>query len=224
MTNGRFFNTGNHPVEMLVPLRHMMDAGFGVEIATPSGKPAGIEMWAFPKEDVVIGKLYKKLELQLKRPLKFSEIDESLEAYAAIFIPGGHGTMIDLPHNRELGEILRSAHELSLPTISICHGPAALLSAAIETETDGTANFPYAGYEYAAFPDLFDKVLPTLGYMPGNLKWYQNEALQQRQMKQVNFMDPVRVHVFKELITGAAPEAAHKLGLVATAKLLKVYE
>ena len=34
MRNGTFFSTGNHPVEMLLPLHHMHAAGFDVDIAT----------------------------------------------------------------------------------------------------------------------------------------------------------------------------------------------
>ena len=49
MKNGRFFSTGNHPVEALLPMLHLKNAGFEFEIATPTGKPAVFEMWAFPE-------------------------------------------------------------------------------------------------------------------------------------------------------------------------------
>ena len=46
MKNGKRFFTGNHPVEMFVPMLHLEQAGFEIDIYTPTGKPAEIEMWA----------------------------------------------------------------------------------------------------------------------------------------------------------------------------------
>ena len=51
MANGKKFSTGNHPVEMALPMLHLQAAGFEVDIVTPTGAPAAIEMWAMPKED-----------------------------------------------------------------------------------------------------------------------------------------------------------------------------
>ena len=46
MKNDAVFNTGNHPVEMFVPMLHFQDAGFSFEIATPSywrgGRPRDV--------------------------------------------------------------------------------------------------------------------------------------------------------------------------------------
>jgi molecular chaperone Hsp31 and glyoxalase 3 len=50
MANGKRFSTGNHPVEMLVPMLHFLQAGFEVEVFTPTGKSAKLEMWAFRKK------------------------------------------------------------------------------------------------------------------------------------------------------------------------------
>ncbi len=51
MENGKYFSTGNHPVEALLPMLHLKNAGFEFVIATPTGKPVVFEMWAFPKKD-----------------------------------------------------------------------------------------------------------------------------------------------------------------------------
>ena len=39
MQNGKMFSTGNHPIESLLPVLHLKNAGFDIEIATPTGKP-----------------------------------------------------------------------------------------------------------------------------------------------------------------------------------------
>jgi len=40
-----------------------------------------------------------------------NKIDEGLKEYAGLFIPGGHGAMIELPYNVNLGKLLKSAHK-----------------------------------------------------------------------------------------------------------------
>lgn len=44
MKNGTMFSTGNHPVEMLLPMYHLDKAGFGFDIATISGNPVKLEL------------------------------------------------------------------------------------------------------------------------------------------------------------------------------------
>jgi len=89
MANDKVFNTGNHPVEMLVPMLYFRDAGFEFEIATPSGKPVVLETWAYPTKDKNIQKLHETIEAQLQKPKKTSEIAGLKNKYAAVFIPGG---------------------------------------------------------------------------------------------------------------------------------------
>ncbi len=60
MKNGTKFSTGNHPVEMLVPMLHFQNAGFDVDIFTLDGKEVQIELWAMPNEDENIKKLYEQ--------------------------------------------------------------------------------------------------------------------------------------------------------------------
>merc|ERR1711971_652116 len=104
-----------------------------------------------------------KVNEQLEKPKKFDDIDVSLDSYAAIFLPGGHGPLIDLHTYESLGNILRSAHAKEIPTISLCHGPSALRAGAVGGE------FPYKGYKICVFPDSMDRQSPKLGYLPGNL-------------------------------------------------------
>ena len=103
MQNGKLFSTGNHPVEALVPLLHLRNAGFEFEIATPTGKPAVFEMWAFPERDEHVRSIYNDLEPLFEKPLSLgnfisSSFDNSA-SYAAVFVPGGHGSMLGIPED-----------------------------------------------------------------------------------------------------------------------------
>lgn len=104
MQNGKFFSTGNHPVEMLLPMYHLDLAGFEIDIATPSGDPVKLEMWAFPHEDPAVKATYEKYRSQLKQPKKLTEVVKDLDGgnYLGVFIPGGHGVLNDIPFSEEV--------------------------------------------------------------------------------------------------------------------------
>jgi molecular chaperone Hsp31 and glyoxalase 3 len=92
MANDKVFNTGNHPVEMLVPMLHFRDAGFTFDIATANGDAVVLEMWAYPSMDENVKNLHDSVKSKMESPKKLSDI-ANLDNYSAIFIPGGHGCM-----------------------------------------------------------------------------------------------------------------------------------
>jgi putative intracellular protease/amidase len=49
--------------------------------------------------------------------------------YAAIFLPGGHGTMWDFPNSAALARGISDIFVRGKPVAAVCHGPAALVSA-----------------------------------------------------------------------------------------------
>jgi molecular chaperone Hsp31 and glyoxalase 3 len=67
MKNGKLFSTGNHPVEALLPMLHLQNAGFEFEIATPTGKPVVFEMWAFPEKDDHVKAIYNELKPRFEK-------------------------------------------------------------------------------------------------------------------------------------------------------------
>ena len=48
MANGKQFSTGHNPVEMGLPMLHLINAGFKIDVVTPTGAPAIIEQWSMP--------------------------------------------------------------------------------------------------------------------------------------------------------------------------------
>lgn len=217
MANDKIFSTGNHPVETLLPMIHMRDAGFTFDIATVSGGPVVLEMWAYPTEDKNIKSFHKEIRAQLESPKMIKDI-KNLDDYAGIFIPGGHGAMMNLPTSVALGKLLHEAHEKRMPTVVICHGPAALLS----TSAEGLdKEFAYDGYELMTFTDKTDAYTPSLGYMPGQLKWKLQETLEKKGAKVLNTEETGATHQDRELITGDSPYAASPLGIMAAPILVK---
>lgn len=221
MANGKKFSTGNHPVEMLVPMLHLRNAGFEFDIYTPTGKPVQIEMWAMPLQDKNVMDIYEQYKVQLNNPKSLADLAHNdfmteLE-YLAIYIPGGHGALIDLPTNPHLGGLIKWAFNKDLFHLTICHGPAALLSAKPSVLNE---KFIYEGYSIAAFPDAVDRQTPLIGYMPGQLTWFFGEELQKLGITIVSKKADKTVYVDRKLITGTSPKAANNFGVLCANQLL----
>ncbi len=220
MQNGKEFSTGNHPVEALLPMLHLRDAGFEFDIATPTGKPVVFEMWAMPREDKAVLEIYEDLKANFENPTSLQNVLDGfldkIESYAAVFVPGGHGAMLGIPEDPNVGTILRLAHENELFTISLCHGPGSFLA----TTLDGHS-FLYDGYKMAVFPDSVDKTTPKIGYLPGHMPWRLGEKLEGLGANIINTKSDKTCCVDRRLITGASPLAANELGKLAATTLLE---
>ena len=220
MKNGKYFSTGNHPVEALLPMLHLRNAGFEFEIATPTGKPVVFEMWAFPEKDENVKGIYKDLKANFDKPIKLSDfINKSFDqpnSYAAVFVPGGHGAMIGIPEDENVGTILRWADENDLFTISLCHGPGAFLATMLNDQ-----KFLYEGYNMAVFPDSVDNTTPMIGYLPGKMPCGLSEKLKSLGVNLMNTKMDKTVCLDRKLITGSSPLASNELGKLAANTLLK---
>ena len=220
MKNGKLFSTGNQPVEALLPMLHLKNAGFDFEIATPTGKPVVFEMWAFPKKDEHVKSIFNELKKNFESPLKLSDFIHSSfdrsNSYSAVFVPGGHGAMIGIPEDENVGKILRWADQNNLFTISLCHGPGAFLSTTL-----GDQEFLYKGYNIAVFPDSVDNKTPMFGYLPGKMPYGLSEKLKSLGVNLMNTKMDKTVCVDRRLITGSSPLASNELGKLAANTLLK---
>jgi putative intracellular protease/amidase len=85
-----------------------------------------------------------------QHPVALSSLtDADMDAFDAVFVPGGHGPMVDLADNPGAGRLLAALHRKGAPIAALCHGPAVLLSA--PERADGLWLFD--GYRMASFTD-----------------------------------------------------------------------
>lgn len=223
MQNGKLFSTGNHPVEALIPMLHLKNAGFEFEIVTLTGKPVVFEMWAFPERDNYLRAIYqeyksqfdkpKSLQIKVERLVKTPYIDLN---YAAVFIPGGHGSMLGIPEDEAVNKTLNWAHENDLYVITICHGLSSLLATNL-----GGRDFLYKGYNMAVFPDSVDKIAVKIGYLPGAMVNGVSERLKSLGANIINSKADRSVCLDRRLITGSSPRASNPLGKLAAKTLLE---
>ncbi len=213
MDNGKLFLTGNHPVELFVPMLHWQRAGFKFDFATIHGQAVKLEHWAMPTADEDVMDIYRGYKDKLTQPLRLKTVADNLESsnYFAVFIPGGHGAIIDLPFSNEVKRILMWAQQNDKYIVSICHGPAAFIAASLN---QGDHPFLFKGYQVAAFPDGSDKILPSLGYLPGKMPWFFGEKLENLGVEIVNKIATGKVYQDLKVITGDSPLAANKLGRI----------
>lgn len=221
MANNKYFSTGNHPVETLLPMLHIDGAGFEIDIATLSGNSVKLEMWAMPEKDESVMNFYNKYLNKFENPLKLDTILDQVTAedspYLGVFIPGGHGALINLPESKEVKDVLKWALNNDKKIITLCHGPAALLAGAIDEK-----EFLFKGYEMTVFPDSIDEgANQEIGYMPGKLKWLLAKKLGSLGVKILNEAISGQIHIDRNLITGDSPLAANNLGIVVADELLK---
>jgi molecular chaperone Hsp31 and glyoxalase 3 len=220
MQNGTLFSTGNHPVEALVPMLHLQNAGFEFEIVTATGKPVVFEMWAFPSKDQNVKAIYDNYKTSFDKPKSLEDfaansLTES-DSYAALFIPGGHGSMLGIPDNDNVATTLKWANDNGLFTITLCHGPGSFLSTTLNNNA-----FMYQGYNMAVFPDSVDKMTPMIGYLPGQMPMSVSEKLKSLGVNLMNTKADNTVCIDRKLITGASPLASNELGKLAANTLLK---
>jgi molecular chaperone Hsp31 and glyoxalase 3 len=228
MADGKLFSTGNHPVEMLLPIYHLDAAGFDVDVATLSGDPVKLEMWAFPKEDKAVKEIYDKYKQKLRSPLNLSEVWHGKDGkgftketpYLAVFVPGGHGALNGVPFSKTVGEVLRWAHANNRFLITLCHGPASILAADLG-KPEGS-KFIYDGYSVDVFPDSLDQGYNIdIGYIPGKMEWVVGERLKKLGVTPINKDITGECHRDRLLLTGDSPLASNNLGKLAAKTLLE---
>ena len=223
MKNGKMFSTGNHPVEMLLPMYHFDAAGFPIDVATLSGNPVKLEMWAMPGEDAAVQAIYQKYLPQLKQPKKLSDLLATAlsedSPYLAVFIPGGHGVLAGIPHSKEVKDVLKWFMANDRFVVTLCHGPACLLSAGVDEKAD---DYIFKNYEICVFPDALDQG-PNIdiGYMPGQLPWLVGENLGKLGVKILNKGITGQVHRDRKLLSGDSPLASNNLGKLAAPALIE---
>lgn len=126
--------TGLWLEEFAVPYMAAIDADIEVIVASPKGGPVPLDPKTEPNE-----KQQKEWAPALQA-LRSSVTLESVkdQSFDAVFIPGGHGPMVDLAHDATLHALLARHDTAGKLIAAVCHGPAALVHA---TRGDGEPFF-----------------------------------------------------------------------------------
>jgi putative intracellular protease/amidase len=235
-----YAGAGYYLNELTVPVRALMKEGYEITFANPKGNTPQLDVSsAIPQffgGDEARLQDYLKFRDSLnglKNPTRISDVIASgLDQYDAVFVPGGHGPMMDLLDDPGAGTVMRHFHQTSKPTAVLCHGPISLLSALPNStefvaaltagDTDGARakaqGWIYSGYKMTIFSTAEEQQREPLE-IGGKVPFYPDFALRTAG-GDVSVVAPWQSYVLqdRELISGQNPfsdEALLKLLLPA---------
>lgn len=175
LKDGKSEHVGYYVNELVVPVQAALDAGYEMALATPKGNkpimdPQSAVASHFDGDEAALQKALafvdKDPAMQSPRSLR-SVIENHLDDYLAVYVPGGHPPMADLMQDPDLGEVLRHFHASAKPTVLLCHGPiaaaaampdakkfrAAMASGDLDVAKEAATGWIYAGYHMTVFSD-----------------------------------------------------------------------
>jgi len=222
-----YAGAGYYLNELTVPVRALMSEGYEITFANPKGNTPQLDLHSavpdfFGGDEARLQDYFKFRDslTGLKNPTRISDVVASgLDQYDAVFVPGGHGPMIDLLDDPNAGIVMRHFHETSKPTAVLCHGPISLLSA-LPNSVDFVAalaagdtagahakaqGWIYAGYKMTIFSTAEEQQREPLE-IRGKVLFYPDFALRTAG-GDVSVLAPWSSYVLqdRELISGQNP-------------------
>ena len=234
LKTGQKVPVGYYLNELAVPARKAIDAGYEILLATPKGNRPVVDQQSLAASH--FGNSEAKLReaidfaasssaLQSPRSIR-AVIEEGLESYIGVFVPGGHPPMVDLMQDPDLGEVLRYFHAHSKPTALLCHGPIAATAAMPKAKSfrqalvdddkqaakEAAAGWQYAGYRMTIFSSDEEKYAEDVLLEGAKVPFYPSTALEiaGAKVETREFFKP-NVVQDRELITGQNPPSDHAI-------------
>lgn len=195
-------STGKKTGFYLSELTHALDvftrAGLEVDFVSPKGgKPP---MDGVTRDDALNRAFLDdaRWAARLETTLRPEQVEPS--RYHALYVPGGHGTVFDLPGDARLNELIGSVYARGAVVSAVCHGPAALVNVKLP---DGS--YLVAGRDVSAFTNEEEAAVKLTEVVPFLLesKLIERGA---RFTKAPNFQR--HVVVSERLVTGQNPASA----------------
>jgi putative intracellular protease/amidase len=233
LREGTLHKTGIFLGELTEAADAMLAAGYKLVFASPGGKAPTIDLdslrliyWRGSEAKLARAKAaYKTLLANgLKHPLALEDLARDftkLGEFDALFVPGGHGPLVDLMYknmltskdaNSDMGRILYYFHATKKPTGLLCHAPATLVTAPVIN-----GHWIYEGYKVTAISrttEFVNEDVPGLRVIDGHVGEYPSEILKNAGANYVFEKIPFIPFVVedRELLTGQDPFAAGLMG------------
>ena len=236
LKDGTTADTGFYLNELTIPIQAVVDAGYEIVLATPRGNKPVLD------RSSAIAAHFDNSEEALKRALEFVEkypamqnpvtlqsvVENGLDQFTGVFVPGGHPPMVDLMQDPYLGAILEHFHTNSKPSAFLCHGPisiacsvrdaiafrAALAEDNIPAAKKASEAWQYAGYRMTVFSNDEEHYAEKNVFGGHKAPFYVADALAiaggKVEFAEGGIFKPHTV-VDRELITGQNPPTAHEL-------------
>ncbi len=156
-------DTGYYLPEVTHPYFQLIDFGIEVDIASPKGGKAPLDMKSFDLNDPENKRFIDDATHQQKidNTLKLNDIDA--KQYDAILFAGGHGTMWDFYPSNTIGNLAAEIYQQGGIVAAVCHGPAALLNIKLDNGDFLVKDKQVAGFSNAEEEEMgLTKQMPFL--------------------------------------------------------------
>ena len=161
-------STGIWAEEFAVPYYALVDAGVEVELASPAGGTAPIEPMSLKEKgqnEPAVDRFLSDAAVQARIAATHKVADVDVTPFDAIFFPGGHGTMWDLPVDAGVTHAVEQADAAGKIIASVCHGAAGLVTA---KRSDGKP--VVAGRRINSFTDAEEDAVGLTNVVPFRLE------------------------------------------------------
>ncbi len=189
--------TGTWLEEYAIPYCAFEAAGASIVVASPKGGTTPLDPKTDPSDEQ---------RRQWASPLAALQNTERLanvsaDDFDALYIPGGHGPMVDLANDADIHRLLGEFDRAGKTIGAVCHGPAALVNA---TAANGKAFV--AGRRVSGFTNNEEKLVHLDRAVPFLLE----DVLKERGAKFDGTPIPFAPHVVSDgnLITGQNPSSS----------------
>jgi putative intracellular protease/amidase len=189
--------TGVWLEEIALPYVAFRDAGHEVVIATPNGGAVPID----PRSEAA-GEQQPQWAQARAAMANTAPVSDALRAqdFDAVFVPGGHGAMVDLVEPGDVHRILREAFARDRIVAAVCHGPVVFAGL-----RDEHGRLLLAGRRIAVFTDAEERAVKLDQVMPFLLE----SRLREEGAKVVTApLFDANVQVDGNLITGQNPPSS----------------
>ena len=186
--------------EFAVPFTAFSEAGASIRVVSPKGGAVPIDPKTAPTE-----KDREKWPAALQALSSTGRLAEvAADRFDAVFIPGGHGPMVDLVNDQQLQRLLAAFDRDGKMVAAVCHGPAALLN------VRNAAGEPLVkGRKVTGFTNVEERLVMLHSVVPFLLE----DALKERGANFESALLPFFCHVVRDdnLITGQNPASSTKI-------------
>lgn len=190
--------------EFTDPYYEFIDKGYEVTLASPKGGKPPVDPRSQLTENITSSnrRFHKdeKAQKAFEFTLPLAEINA--DDFDAVFFPGGHGPMGDLASDEINAHLVVDFYRQQKPIAAICHGPAALLTAAIEEPE------LLIDREVTAFSNTEEKMVGLRDNIPFSLEDRLKTLGAKYNSATIPFTSKVKVS--GKLVTGQNPASAEK--------------
>jgi putative intracellular protease/amidase len=200
--------------EFTDPYYEFMDKGYAVTLASPKGGKPPVDPRSQLTENLTSSNRRFKKDEKAQKDFEFTIklSDVKADDFDAVFFPGGHGPMGDLATDEDTARLVVEFFKQEKPIAAICHGPAALLTAATEEPE------LLQGREVTAFSNTEEKMVGLKDNIPFSLEDRLKTLGANYSSATLPFTSKVKVS--GKLVTGQNPASAEK----AAKELIKLLE